>query len=122
MPAGNPDEALRCFQQAATLKPDFAPLQTSLGLLLQRRSDPGWCCEGFFPKLVQLTPSDPEAHNNLALAMLQRGEADAAIKEFREAILLRPDDAGFSRQPGNGIFAEDGFRCGRGTVPLGPQA
>jgi hypothetical protein len=82
----NPEEALRSFEEAVKLKPDFAPLQTSLGLLLQRRGDPDGAVKAF-TKVVQLTPSDPEAHNNLALALLQRGEADAAIKEFQEAIL-----------------------------------
>jgi len=58
--AGNPDEALRCFQQAATLKPDFAPCRPAWVFLLQRRSDPDGAVKGF-SKVVQLTPSDPEA-------------------------------------------------------------
>ena len=33
----------------------------------------------------------PEIHNNLGLVQMERGEADAAIASYRQAIALRPE-------------------------------
>ena len=62
-----------------------------------------------FGKVVTLTPGDAEAHNNLALAQLQRGDADAAIKEFQEAIRLHPDDSGFQGNLGTAYLQKTDF-------------
>ena len=40
-------------------------------------------------------PGDPDYHNNMGSAHRLRGDTDAAIREFREAIRLRPDDVAF---------------------------
>ena len=62
---------------------------------------PGWACSCSvsgdpenaavaFRKVVQLTPNDPEAYNNLGLALMQHGEGPAAVKEFQHALQAAP--------------------------------
>ncbi len=60
-------------------------LQTRLGLLLQRSGNPESAAVAF-RKVVALTPNDPEAYNNLGLALMQYGQGPAAVKEFQHAL------------------------------------
>ncbi len=36
-----------------------------------------------FGKVIELTPNDADAHNNLGLVLMQRGEGEAAVKNFK---------------------------------------
>src|ERR1700719_3191045 len=38
-----------------------------------------------FEKVIRLAPSSPEAHNSLGWVLLQQGETDSAIVQFRSA-------------------------------------
>lgn len=43
-------------------------------------------------KAVELSPADPEAHYLLAAMLAEQGNQAAAIKEYEQALALRPDD------------------------------
>lgn len=43
---------------------------------------------------VHLRPDDPEAHNDLAIALFQSGDIDAAIAELHEVLRLSPTHSG----------------------------
>ena len=61
--------------------------------MLQRSGAPG--AVAAFRQLVQLRPNDPDAHNNLGLALIQSGDATGSIPEFEAALQLRPADTGY---------------------------
>ncbi len=44
-----------------------------------------------FNRLVELTPSDPRAHHNLAVCLFRLGRMDEGIRHCRKALKLRPD-------------------------------
>ena len=43
--------------------------------------------------MLDFRPDDPEGHNNLGFALLQKGRLDEAITHFQKLAQLRPDDA-----------------------------
>ncbi len=95
------------WKQSTILRARFKPINRRRSLRpIWFLCKPGWACclqrsgdpenaAVAFRKVVELTPNDPEAYNNLGLALMQHGEGPAAVKEFQHALKLRPDDAAF---------------------------
>jgi tetratricopeptide (TPR) repeat protein len=50
-----------------------------------------------FAIAVQLRPDLADAHRNLGLALANLGRFDEALREFREVLRLKPDDANVRR-------------------------
>ena len=46
---------------------------------------------GEYREALRLKPDYAEAHNNLGVALEDRGSLDGAIAEYREALRLKPD-------------------------------
>ena len=86
---GQIDVAIRAFQEAIRLKPDFAEAHSNVGMALIRK---GQIDEAFseFQEAVRLKPDFAEAHSNLGMALVRKGQIDVAIMEFQEAIRLKP--------------------------------
>jgi tetratricopeptide (TPR) repeat protein len=52
-------------------------------------------------KAIALNPNDAEAHGNLANALLEQGQIEAAIAHYQNAIALRPNVPGIYYNLGN---------------------
>ena len=60
---------------------------------------------------VKADPKSPEAHNFLGSLLARKGESDAALREFLEAIRLRPD-FGLAHLNAAGILSAKGNTAG----------
>lgn len=87
-----PKEAADWFRRAIKLKPDFTMAHYNLGHCLVDLKDISGAIEAF-----QATAnSDPmmyDAHAVLGTLLAQQGRTDEAISHWRQAIVLRPNDA-----------------------------
>jgi Flp pilus assembly protein TadD len=89
---GQFDEAIREFQEAIRLKPDYVLAHNNLGVAIVRK---GQIDKGIsqYHEAIRLKPDYALAHNNLGIALARKGQIGEAIREFHEAIRLKPDFA-----------------------------
>lgn len=97
---GQSDEAIRQFQEAIRLKPDFANAHYNLGLALDEKGQTDQAINQY-QETLRLTPDYAEAHNNLGTALGRKGQLDEAFGEFQEVIRLKPDYAEAHNNLGN---------------------
>ncbi len=89
---GRNDEALREFETALKILPNFADARESYGEMLARTNDMDGAIREF-RRAVQADPRLASAHNRLGCALLLRGEIDEAVRSLRESLRLEPGDA-----------------------------
>ena len=89
---GMPDEAVNCFEQALSRRPQHAEARNHLGVALAQRERPEEAA-GHFRQALELKPGDPEILSNLGLALLQLKQPAEAETHFRQILQLRPGDA-----------------------------
>jgi tetratricopeptide (TPR) repeat protein len=89
---GQIDGAIRYFQSALGLKPDYVDARYNLGIAFLRsgRLDDAI---SQYQELIRLIPNDADAHNNFGVVLYKKGRADEAAGQFQEALRLKPDYA-----------------------------
>ena len=81
--------ALGCLQQAARLSPEMPRLNALMAAVLRKMGrwpESALCCE----REICVSPSDPDAHYNLALARQTLQQIEPAIAGYETALRLRP--------------------------------
>ncbi len=88
---GQTNAALRVFEAALRLDPNFAAAHYSLGtaLIEMGRIDEAI---GQLQQAIRLDPNDAGAHQNLGAALLRKGQIDEAINQYEAAIRLKADN------------------------------
>ena len=89
---GEYETALRAFDKAIDLNPDFQKAHTNRARLLLTLDMPNEAFKSA-KKAVALNPEDAASHNVLGRAFHQLGVVDKAIAEYREAVKKNPDYA-----------------------------
>jgi tetratricopeptide (TPR) repeat protein len=86
------DDAIRHYQEAVRLKPDYAEAHNDLGIAL---GTVGRLDEAVlqFGEALRLKPRYAEAHYNLGLVLSAKGRTDEAIGQFEQALQAKPDYA-----------------------------
>jgi len=88
---GNTSEAKAAFEELLKQYPDQANLHLFLGMSLLRLRDPQAALLAI-KKAIAIEPNHAEARTLLGYIELEvRGDVDAAIREYRKVIELRPD-------------------------------
>jgi len=90
---GNVTEAIAQFEQALRLDPRSAQAENDLALALARDPDRLATAATHFEKALTIRPDYPEALLNFGVVLDEMGRVEDAIREQREAIRLRPDNA-----------------------------
>ena len=86
---GQLEMAVKCFEKAATLKPDFADAHYNLGLTLQELNQLETAIKSYQVTL-DLQNSYFKAHNNLGIIYQELGQMGDAVKSYKQAIALQP--------------------------------
>ncbi|MHC4476598.1 MAG: tetratricopeptide repeat protein [Planctomycetota bacterium] len=78
------------YKHAVTVVPDNSWAYSHLGhAWLEQRQQPVEAAK-HFTEALRIVPNFPEAHSNLALALMQQGKLEDAIKHWSRAIELNP--------------------------------
>jgi tetratricopeptide (TPR) repeat protein len=87
---GQLDAAVKSFEKALAIKPDYTEVNYNLGLTFQELAqlDDAVKC---YEKAVALKPDYAEAHNNLGVTLKELGRLDEAVKCYEKALTLKPD-------------------------------
>ena len=87
---GKSRDAIRHFERALRIKPDYAQAHCDLGTALQREGKIEDAI-GHFEQALQLRPDRALLHYDLAGALMQAGTVQEAINHWEQALELKPD-------------------------------
>jgi len=104
------DDAIRHYEEAIRLKPDYALVINNLGVAYQAKGQVNNAIEQY-RKALEIKPGFAEPHNNLGIVYGSMGMSDMAMEEYRIAIQMKPDFAKAYTNLGNeylkkGLLAE----------------
>jgi tetratricopeptide (TPR) repeat protein len=89
---GNRDEAIKHYEKALSLAPDFYPAHNNLGSDYLTKSDFS-SAQSHFEEAIKLNQSDGEAHLNLANVFLMTKNYQEAMKNVEEGLRRNPISA-----------------------------
>jgi tetratricopeptide (TPR) repeat protein len=90
--AGLPREAIREYEKATSLCPQFADLQTKLGTLLREVNDLP-AARVHYEAALQAKPNYVPARLQLGVTLLALGESAAAEEHWRQVIAVEPENS-----------------------------
>jgi hypothetical protein len=93
---GELDQAVKLLREATRLDPENSDLHRELGITFLLGKD--WA-RGRVEMLeaIRHDPQDADAHNGLGYALDKMGDLDGAVKEYRIATHLEPDDESYNQ-------------------------
>ncbi len=89
--AGKPEEAIKTYQSAIRLEPQYPEAYQQLGLAYASLNQYPEAVKAF-QEVIRLRPQSSLAQGNLGAAYMKMGRFQEARNAFREAVRLRPDD------------------------------
>ncbi len=90
--AGRVGEAIRHYEQALRIKPDYVEAHYNLGIVLEQAGRVPEARE-HYEQALRIKPDYAEAHNNLGNVFLQEGKVSDAIGHYEQALQIKPDYA-----------------------------
>ena len=125
---GHVDEAVRHYQRAIALQPDYAPAYNNLGTALRAKGKP-LDAVAEYQRALNVRAAYPEAHYNLANALTDAGRPKDAAEHFRIALQAMPGSADVHNNLGIAL-AEEGkrddaiteFRAAVAADPASPKS
>ena len=89
---GQLDVAIKSFEKALAIKPDYTEVNYNLGLTFQELGMLEAAVKRY-EKAVVVKPDYAEAHNNLGVTFKELDQLDAAIGCYEKALAIKPDYA-----------------------------
>lgn len=100
---GDVDGALKHYDDAIKLKPDFATAYKNRGVAYASKGDYDHALQDY-DQAIKLKPDLASAYNSRALIYQQRGEYPRAIQDFDQALKLKPDYTVATKNRGRARF------------------
>lgn len=85
------DQAIKAFEQALVIDPNYAEAHNNLGVTLWRLGRVNEAI-AHYEQAMRVKPNEPEAHRNLGAIFLQSGKLTEAIAQYEEALRIGPND------------------------------
>ena len=101
------DAAQESYQEALSLKPDYAEAHYNLGNVFKKQGFLEAAIESY-QQALKIQPEIAQAHNNLGTVLQQQGFLEAAVKSYQRALELQPNYAQAHHNLGN-VFRQQGF-------------
>jgi tetratricopeptide (TPR) repeat protein len=86
---GQTEEAIRHYQQALRIKPDYAEAHSNWGAALAESGRPREAVERY-QRALELKPDNPTTHVNLGNARRAIGQLQEALDHYQEALKIQP--------------------------------
>jgi len=99
---GQLELAVKCFEKALVIKPDFADAHYNLGLTFQELNQIDAAVKSYKETLL-IQSNYAQAHNNLGIIYKELGKTEDAIKSYEQVIILQPDNAEAHHNLGNAL-------------------
>jgi predicted TPR repeat methyltransferase len=87
---GDLDAAVKSYQQALKIKPDYADAYSNMGNALKEKGDLDAAIDSY-KKALKINPNYADAFNNMGVALVAMGDLDAAVKSYQQALKIKPD-------------------------------
>jgi tetratricopeptide (TPR) repeat protein len=87
----NPDDAIRFYTKAITLKPDFAVAYFNRGIAFHEKGNLERAIQDY-DEILRLRPNAADAMINRGTALLDAGNSQGALRDFDRALELTPGD------------------------------
>ena len=97
---GQIEEAIKAYQQAISIDPQYAVAHHNLGVLLRQQGLLNEAIESY-TRATAIQPDYVDAHYNLGNALLDIGNLDAAVSSYHKALAIKPDFAQAHNNLGN---------------------
>jgi tetratricopeptide (TPR) repeat protein len=107
--AGTTEEAIRHYEQALRLKPDYTDAHVNLGDCLLRVGRVQEAID-HYKQALQVEPNAADVHNNLGFALVQAGKTEEAIQHYERALQINPQFAAAHYNLGNALLEKGRFR------------
>jgi tetratricopeptide (TPR) repeat protein len=89
---GNNQEAIRQYEGALRIKPNYAKAHNNLGLALSRDGKIQEAAT-HFEMAVRIDPDYDKAHNNLGNVLWEQGKIREAVAQYEQTLQINPDHA-----------------------------
>ena len=87
---GDDQNALKHYERATTINPDFHTAFTYWGALLKRCGDINLAIDKF-RQVAEANPLLADAHLALGSALVENGQAEEAIESYQKAVQVKPE-------------------------------
>jgi protein O-GlcNAc transferase len=87
---GQLDDAIKNYEKAIAIKPDYAKVHFNLAGALQELGQLEDAVNSY-EKTLEIEPDFAEAHNNLGNVFKELKQDDAAVQSYKKALVLKPD-------------------------------
>ena len=92
--------AVKSYEKALTIKPDYAEVHYNLGVTLQELGQLNAAVKSYEQALA-IKPDYAIACNNLGFTLQELGQLNAAVKSYEQALAIKPDYADVHNNLGN---------------------